>query len=66
MLPFQYKQYSLYIYAENGTNGKRQLPFVCCKRKTETTNFRLFSANGNRKFVFPWAASFPIYDYNPL
>jgi hypothetical protein len=39
---------------ENRTNGKQQLLFVCCKRKTETANFRLFAANrnGKRKFVF--------------
>jgi hypothetical protein len=39
---------------KNGANGKRQLPFVSCKRKTETANFRLFVANGNGKpkFVF--------------
>ncbi len=39
---------------EKETNGKRQLPFVFCKRKSETSNFRLFAANGNvkRKFVF--------------
>ncbi len=46
---------SLNIYTENRTNGKLQLPFVCCKRKTETANFRLYcTANGNRKrnFVF--------------
>jgi hypothetical protein len=24
----------------------------CCKRKTETANFRLIDANGKRKFVF--------------
>ncbi len=29
MLPFHY------INKENGTNGKLQLPFVFCKRKTE-------------------------------
>jgi hypothetical protein len=34
---------------ENGTNGKWQHPFVCCRRKTETANFRLFAANGNGK-----------------
>ncbi len=27
---------SIYIYTENGTNGKQQL--VCCQRKTETEN----------------------------
>jgi hypothetical protein len=32
--------------------GKQQLPFVCCKQKSETANFRLFSANGKWKFVF--------------
>jgi hypothetical protein len=41
---------SLYIsgipQTENGTNGKWQSPFVCCKWKTETANFRLFAANG--------------------
>jgi hypothetical protein len=35
---------------------KRQLPFVCGKRKTEAANFLLFAENGNgngkRKFVF--------------
>jgi hypothetical protein len=30
---------------KNGTNGKQQLLFVCCKWKTEVTNFRLFAAN---------------------
>jgi hypothetical protein len=42
MQPFQYK-YTVY---RNGINGKRQLPFVFCKQKTETTKFYLFSANG--------------------
>jgi hypothetical protein len=39
---------------ENGTDGKWQLPFVCCKRKTEAENLPFFDANGNgnRKFVF--------------
>jgi hypothetical protein len=37
---------------ENRTNGKRQLPFVCCKREMEMTDFRLFAANGNRKWKF--------------
>jgi hypothetical protein len=41
---------------EKSTNGKQKLPFVFCKQKTETTNFRLFAANGNgkhqRTFVF--------------
>jgi hypothetical protein len=32
------------------TTGKRQVPFVCCKRKTE--NFHLFAENGNRKLKF--------------
>ncbi len=35
-------------YAENETNGKQQLPFVCCKRKTETEN---------EKVCFPWSAN---------
>jgi hypothetical protein len=61
---------------ENGTNTKRQLPYVCCEQKTETANFRLFAANGNgkRKFVFlgrptingdgiAVSANVPIYGY---
>ncbi len=43
------------IHKKNGTNGKRQLSFVCCKRKMEMANFLLFSANGERKFVFSWS-----------
>jgi hypothetical protein len=47
----------------NGANGKRQSPFVCCKRKTktencsvcllqtETENGSLFSLVGKRKKV---------------
>jgi hypothetical protein len=34
---------------ENGTNGKWQLLFVCCKWKKETASFRLFAANRKRK-----------------
>ncbi len=44
--------YSTYVYKENRTNGKQQLPFVCCKRKTETANFPLFAAKGNGKWKF--------------
>ncbi len=33
----------------NGTSGKRQFLFVCCKRKTEVANLHLFAVNGNRK-----------------
>jgi hypothetical protein len=44
--------YTVCIYTETGTIGKWQLPIVCCKRKTETANFRLVSANGKRKLVF--------------
>ncbi len=42
--PFLY----IYIYGKR-TNGKQQLLFDCCKRNTESANFRLFAANGNRK-----------------
>jgi hypothetical protein len=35
---------------ENRTNGKQQLPFICCKRKTATANFRLSVANGKRQW----------------
>ncbi len=48
MLPFQY------IYTENWTMRKWQLPFVCCKPKTEMADFHLFPANGSgkRKLIF--------------
>jgi hypothetical protein len=41
----------------NSANGKwnkrkKQLLFVCCKRKTEKANFRLPAANGNGKQTF--------------
>jgi hypothetical protein len=44
----------MFPQTENGTNDKRQLPIVFCKREKKTANFRLFAANGNgkRKFVF--------------
>jgi hypothetical protein len=43
---------------EKGTNGKWQPPFDFCKRKTETTNVRLFDANENGKQTFvPWSAN---------
>jgi hypothetical protein len=35
LLPLYLLYYIIYKYTENGTNGKRQLPFVRCKRKTE-------------------------------
>jgi hypothetical protein len=38
--------------AENENNGKQQFPFVCCKQKTETANFRFFTANGKSKWNF--------------
>ncbi len=40
------------------TCGKRQFPFVWCRRKTVTTNCHLFAATGNgkRRFV-PWSAN---------
>jgi hypothetical protein len=34
---------------EKGTKGQGQLPFVCCKRETETANLQ----NGKQK---PWLA----------
>jgi hypothetical protein len=42
---YVYAPVSKYIETENGTNRKLQLPFVCCKQKTEMANFCLFSAN---------------------
>jgi hypothetical protein len=37
---------------ENGTNEKRQLPFVSCKQKIVTANFGLFAASKNGKHTF--------------
>jgi hypothetical protein len=50
MLPFQY---SIYIFGL-APKGKRQLSFVCCKRKMEMSNFLCFlqTENGKQKFVF--------------
>jgi hypothetical protein len=44
----------MFPQTENVTSGKRQLPFVFCKRKTETANLRFVAANvnGKQKFVF--------------
>ncbi len=41
-----------HTHTKNVTNGKRKIPFVYCKRKTETANFRSFAANGNGKQMF--------------
>ncbi len=40
------------LQTESRTKRKRQLLFVSCKRKIEMTNFCLFAANGNAKFLF--------------
>jgi hypothetical protein len=40
------------LQTENGTNGKWQLLFVCCRRKTEMANTRLIAANGKGKWKF--------------
>ncbi len=45
------------INIENGTNGKQQHLFVCCKRKTEMAKFQLFSANRKTEVCFPWSAN---------
>ncbi len=37
-------------------NRKRQLPFFCCKLKTDA-KFCLLSANGKRKVCFPCSAN---------
>jgi hypothetical protein len=39
-------------HTELRNKGKTETSVVCCKRKTVTANFRLFPANGQRKFVF--------------
>jgi hypothetical protein len=60
---FPFSVWCLYLHvngiphAENGTNGKRQLPFVFFKRETEMANFRFFFVcwklkRKKRKFVF--------------
>jgi hypothetical protein len=43
------------LQMQNEINRKRSLPFVSCKRKTETANLRWLAKNGNGKriFVFP-------------
>ncbi len=51
---------------ENGTNGKRKFPFICCKRKMETANFRFFAANGNRKRMFDFLGRQTINDNRRL
>jgi hypothetical protein len=40
------------LQTKNGTNGKWQLLFVCCRPKTEMANTRLFAANGKGKWKF--------------
>ncbi len=43
-----------HVCTENGTNGKWQLSFVCCKRKTDMANLRasfLQTENRKRKFI---------------
>jgi hypothetical protein len=42
----------MFTQTENGTNGRWQVPFVFCKRKTETANFGFVTANGNGKWKF--------------
>jgi hypothetical protein len=29
----------MYIFTQNGTNGKQKIPFFCCIQKAETANF---------------------------
>ncbi len=41
---------------ENRTNRKQQLPFVCCKWKTEMANFLVFAADRNGS-LFSWSAN---------
>jgi hypothetical protein len=45
---------------ENGTNGKRQLQFVCCKQKMEMANFYLYATNRVGKGIAV-TANVPIY-----
>ncbi len=50
---------------ENKNKGKRQLLFVCCKRKTPMANFHLFAVNinGKRKFAFLGRQTIKVNDY---
>ncbi len=48
---------------ENVTNGKQQLPCVCCKWKSGTANFRLFAENGNTELCFLWSANHKQYQH---
>ncbi len=52
MSPCLHVHISLFPQTKNRTNGKWQLPFAFCKRKTEIDNFRLFAANGHGKEIF--------------
>jgi hypothetical protein len=42
---------------ENKTTRKRQLQFLFCKQKTETTNFRLLEMENENGVCFPWSAN---------
>ncbi len=52
MYRYMYIYTYMSMYTENGTNGKQKLPFVCCKWKKHTKNFRLFATNRNGKWKF--------------
>jgi hypothetical protein len=41
---------------ENGTNGRRQVPFVYCKQRTETENGSCFPWSANvKRYTQPFA-----------
>ncbi len=46
---------------ENGTNLKRQLPFVCSKQKRKTEVCFLWLANDKRQSTVAVSANMPIY-----
>ncbi len=50
MLSFQYIY--IYIYTENGTNGKWLLPFVAANGKQKFDFFGRQTINGNRRFLY--------------
>ncbi len=49
---------------KNGTNGKQQLPFVCCRRKTEVSFPWYATINGKQRLLFQMCPSMVNAHYN--
>jgi hypothetical protein len=52
----------MFPQTENGSNGKQQLPFVCCKQKRKTEVCFPWSANDNQQSTIGVSANVSIYD----